>query len=50
LPEISEHELDDKELRKKSAENVWVPARNVVFLSIGAALAENFNMTHRHRF
>ncbi|KAB2948435.1 MAG: succinoglycan biosynthesis regulator [Candidatus Methanoperedens nitroreducens] len=42
LPEISEHELDDKEITKKSAENVWVPARNVVFLSIGAALAENF--------
>ena len=42
LPEISEHELDDKEITKKSAENVWVPARNVVFLSIGAALAENY--------
>lgn len=42
LPEISENELDDKEITKKSAENVWVPARNVVFLSIGAALAENF--------
>ncbi|VVB56000.1 7-cyano-7-deazaguanine synthase [uncultured archaeon] len=42
LPEISEHELDDKEITKKSAEIVWVPARNVVFLSIGAALAENY--------
>lgn len=42
LPEISGNELDNKEITKKSAEQVWVPARNVVFLSIGAALAENF--------
>ena len=42
MPKISGHELDNKEITKKSAEMVWVPARNVVFLSIGAALAENF--------
>ncbi|MFZ3060080.1 MAG: 7-cyano-7-deazaguanine synthase QueC [Candidatus Methanoperedens sp.] len=42
LPKISGHELDDKEITQKSAEEVWVPARNVVFLSIGAALAENY--------
>jgi 7-cyano-7-deazaguanine synthase len=43
LPKISAHELDDKEITQKSAQQVWVPARNVVFLSIGAALAENYN-------
>jgi 7-cyano-7-deazaguanine synthase len=42
LPKISEGELDDREITQKTAENVWVPARNVVFLSIGAALAENY--------
>lgn len=42
LPKISERELDDKKITQKTAEQVWVPARNVVFLSIGAALAENY--------
>ncbi|MDP2846509.1 MAG: 7-cyano-7-deazaguanine synthase QueC [Candidatus Methanoperedens sp.] len=42
LPKILEDELDDKEITQKTAELVWVPARNVVFLSIGAALAENY--------
>ena len=42
MPKISGMELDDKEVTQKTAEQVWVPARNVVFLSIGAALAENF--------
>lgn len=42
LPRISEHELDEREITQKTAEQVWVPARNVVFLSIGAALAENY--------
>lgn len=42
LPEISENQLDNKEFTQKSAEQVWVPARNVVFLSIAAALAENY--------
>lgn len=42
MPKISGHELDDKKITKKTAEEVWVPARNVVFLSIGAALAENY--------
>jgi len=42
MPKIEEHELDDVEITRKTAEQVWVPARNVVFLSIGAALAENY--------
>ncbi len=42
LPKIAEHELDEKEITQETARQVWVPARNVVFLSIGAALAENY--------
>ncbi|MCZ7395884.1 MAG: 7-cyano-7-deazaguanine synthase QueC [Candidatus Methanoperedens sp.] len=42
LPKILESELDDREITRETAEKVWVPARNVVFLSIGAALAENY--------
>ena len=44
IPKLKRSELDNKEVTEKTAEQVWVPARNVVFLSIGAALAEN------HRF
>lgn len=42
LPRIKENELDDFAITQRSAEQVWVPARNVVFLSIGASLAENY--------
>ncbi len=42
LPKISGSDLDDREITQKTADLVWVPARNVVFLSIGAALAENY--------
>jgi len=42
LPKIRESELDDMEIAQKTAEQVWVPARNVVFLAIGASLAENY--------
>lgn len=42
IPKISGSDLDNMDVTQKSAEEVWVPARNVVFLSIGAALAENY--------
>ncbi len=42
VPKISGDELDDKEITQRTAGQVWVPARNVVFLSIGSALAENY--------
>ncbi len=42
MPKISSSDLDNMEITRKSAEQVWVPARNVVFLSVGAALAENY--------
>jgi 7-cyano-7-deazaguanine synthase len=42
MPKISISDLDNADVTQKTAQQVWVPARNVVFLSIGAALAENF--------
>ncbi|MCX9014086.1 MAG: 7-cyano-7-deazaguanine synthase QueC [Candidatus Methanoperedens sp.] len=42
LPKISSGDLDNKNIAKYSAEKVWVPARNIVFLSIAAAIAENY--------
>ncbi len=42
LPKILSVDLDNPDVTEKTAEQVWVPARNVVFLSIGAALAENY--------
>ncbi len=42
IPEISGGDLDNMEITQKTAEAVWVPARNVVFLAIAAALAENY--------
>lgn len=43
LPKISTSELDDENITRKTAQQVWVPARNVVFLGIAAAIAENYN-------
>ena len=43
LPKISPDDLDNKNIAQESAEKVWVPARNVVFLSIAAAIAENYD-------
>ncbi len=41
LPELAEHELDDGRAAADSARRVWVPARNLLFLSIAAGYAEN---------
>ncbi|HIH45128.1 MAG TPA: 7-cyano-7-deazaguanine synthase, partial [Candidatus Methanoperedenaceae archaeon] len=41
LPHLRDDELDS-EKAVETAGAVWVPARNMVFLSIGAAFAENF--------
>jgi len=40
LPELAEHELDSV-AATDSARCVWVPARNLLFLSIAAGYAEN---------
>jgi len=41
LPELAEHELDDGGAAADSARRVWVPARNLLFLSIAAGYAED---------
>jgi len=46
LPEPSASDLDDLEISGESARSVWVPARNMVFLSIAAAFAEEHRMEH----
>lgn len=46
LPEPSLSELDDPERTADTARSVWVPARNMVFLSIAAALAEQYDLEH----
>lgn len=40
MPRLETTELDSKEKTEASAEQVWVPNRNAVFLSVGAAYAE----------
>lgn len=40
LPSHTETTLDDKDLSKKSAESVWVPNRNGIFINVAAGIAE----------
>jgi len=43
VPKMKIKDLDDKEVTKKSAYAVWVPARNIVFCSIAISFAEYEN-------
>jgi len=40
IPQVKMSKLDDRSETEKSAQQVWVPNRNGVFLNIGAAVAE----------
>ncbi|MHA1126348.1 MAG: 7-cyano-7-deazaguanine synthase QueC [Candidatus Heimdallarchaeota archaeon] len=40
LPKLSEKELDDINASSESARSVWIPARNLLFLSIAGAYSE----------
>lgn len=40
IPTLTEQGLDDLELCAKTADNVWVPGRNIVFTAIATAFAE----------
>ncbi|MCD4768477.1 MAG: 7-cyano-7-deazaguanine synthase QueC [Methanosarcinales archaeon] len=46
LPTPSANDLDNLERSEESARSVWVPARNMVFLSIAAAFAEERGLKH----
>lgn len=41
IPEVSFDDLDDAEKSEKTAQSVWVPARNMVFTSIAVSYAES---------
>ena len=41
IPEVTEEDLDDLKKSSETADNVWVPARNTVFTSIGLSYAES---------
>ncbi len=43
IPKVKFSDLDDKEKATHSASQVWVPARNLVFCSIAAGIAESEN-------
>ena len=40
LPKLKDKELDDLAIGLESAKSVWIPARNLVFLSIASSYAE----------
>lgn len=44
LPSIQSNELDDLKKTQSSAQNVWVPNRNGVFINIAAAVAESLKI------
>ncbi len=41
IPEVRDDDLDNPDKSSKTAENVWVPARNTVFTSIALSYAES---------
>jgi len=40
IPELTVEKLDDKKVTRETADKVWVPNRNGVFINIAAAFAE----------
>jgi 7-cyano-7-deazaguanine synthase len=43
-PSVNSDQLDDKTVTLKSAETVWVPNRNGIFLNVAAGLAESLKI------
>lgn len=41
LPELKTDDLDNQTVTQKSANTVWVPNRNGVFINVGASIAES---------
>lgn len=46
LPTLEIDDLDTLEIIQKTAEKVWVPNRNGLFVNIAASFADSFNFTH----
>lgn len=46
IPELANNDLDNKELTEKSANSVWVPNRNGLFINIAASYADAQNYSH----
>ncbi len=46
LPDLGINNLDNKEKTENSAQKVWVPNRNGLFLNIAACFADSFDYTH----
>ncbi len=46
LPDLGIKNLDNKEKTENSAQKVWVPNRNGLFLNIAACFADSFGYTH----
>ena len=46
IPNINENNLDNKTITKKTAESVWVPNRNGLFINIAGAFADAKGYTH----
>lgn len=45
IPQIKPGKLDDRDETEKSAQAVWVPNRNGLFLNVAAALAEGMGLS-----
>lgn len=43
IPTLSEELLENFEITNETAKEVWVPARNLVFLAIAASFCENYD-------
>lgn len=45
-PHVKPNQLDDKAITLKSAETVWVPNRNGIFLNVAAGIAESLKINN----
>ena len=46
VPFFNENEIDNIEISQNTANSVWVPNRNALFINIAASIAEALNCTH----
>ncbi len=46
VPEIKNTDLDNPDITKKSAQSVWVPNRNALFINIAACFAEAYDYNY----